>query len=145
MSFDHIDIGIAKYIEANADISGDALGAEFGISQSAVWRRVRAMEEAGVISRYALDLDAKALGFEVVVYLGVKLALKGRHALADFETAVASIPEVVLVQHVLGVYDYRLRVMARDLADFERILRRRIMTIPGIGQVESNVRLSQEK
>ncbi len=145
MSFDQIDIGIAKLIEQNADISGDALGAQFGISQSAVWRRVRALEAAGVISHYALDLDAKALGFEVVVYLGVKLALKGRHALADFETAIASIPEVVLVQHVLGVYDYRLRVVARDLADFERILRRRVMTIPGIGQVESNVRLGKEK
>ena len=48
------------------------------------------------------------------------------------------------MQHVLGVYDYRLKVVARDLADFERILRRRIMTLPGVGEVESNVLLSAE-
>ncbi len=103
------------------------------------------MEAAGAIKGYALKMDEEALGWAVVVYLGVKLALKGRHALEEFETAVAAIPEVVLVQHVLGVYDYRLRVAAKDLADFERILRRRIMTLPGIGEVESNVRLAEEK
>lgn len=145
MNFDHLDLAIAKALENNANISGEALGAELGLSQSAVWRRVKAMEQAGVIKSYAFDMDARALGLEVVVYLGVKLALKGRHALQDFETAVAAIPEVVLVQHVLGIYDYRLRVVAQDLTDFERILRRRIMTLPGIGQVESNVRLSKER
>ena len=49
-----------------------------------------------------------------------------------------------MVQHVLGVYDYRLKVVARDISDFERILRRRIMTLPGVGNVESNVLLSDE-
>ncbi|MEO1422459.1 MAG: Lrp/AsnC ligand binding domain-containing protein, partial [Pseudomonadota bacterium] len=65
-------------------------------------------------------------------------------SLEDFERAVTAIPEVQLVQHVLGVYDYRLRVVARDLEDFERILRRRIMTLPGVGDVESNVLMSEE-
>jgi DNA-binding Lrp family transcriptional regulator len=49
------------------------------------------------------------------------------------------------VQHVLGLYDYRLRVTARDVADFERILRRRIMTLPGVGAVEANVLLTEER
>ena len=58
---------------------------------------------------------------------------------------VAAIPEVQTVEHVLGLYDYRLRVVARDIADFERILRRRIMTLPGGGEVEANVLLSEER
>ncbi len=132
-------------LEKDATISGQRLGEKLGLSQSAVWRRIKALENAGAIKGYVYDLDAQALGYEVVVYLGVKLALKGRHALEDFETAITAIPEVVLVQHVLGVYDYRLRVVAKDFADFERVLRRRIMVLPGIGQVESNVRLSAEK
>ena len=82
---------------------------------------------------------------EVVVFLGVKLAAKGRASVEAFERAAAAIPEVQLIQYVLGVYDYRLRVVARDLSDFERILRRRIMTLPGVGEVESNVLLKQEK
>ena len=62
----------------------------------------------------------------------------------DFERAVCAIPEVQTVEHILGLYDYRLRVVARDIADFERILRRRIMTLPGVGEVEANVLLSEE-
>jgi DNA-binding Lrp family transcriptional regulator len=75
----------------------------------------------------------------------VKVSARGRGSVEEFERAVTAIPEVQLVQHVLGVYDYRLKVVARDLEDFERILRRRIMTLPGIGEVESNVLLSEEK
>ncbi|MCX8508691.1 MAG: Lrp/AsnC ligand binding domain-containing protein, partial [Rhodobacteraceae bacterium] len=92
-----------------------------------------------------LGADPAALGFGVTVFLGVKLATKGRVSLEDFERAVAAIPEVQTVQHVLGLYDYRLRVAARDLADFERVLRRRIMTLPGVGNVEANVLLSEER
>ena len=73
------------------------------------------------------------------------MVTKGRISIEDFERAVSAIPEVQLVQHVLGVYDYRLKVVARDISDFERILRRRIMTLPGVGNVESNVLLSEEK
>ena len=90
-------------------------------------------------------LDREALGFSVTVFLGVKLATKGRVSLEDFERAVTAIPEVQTVQHILGVYDYRLRVVARDLTDFERVLRRRIMTLPGLGQVDANVLLSEER
>ena len=89
-------------------------------------------------------INSELLGFGVTVFLGVKLATKGRVSLADFERAVTSIPEVQLVQHVLGLYDYRLRVVARDISDFERVLRRRIMTLPGGGNVEANVLLSEE-
>lgn len=81
----------------------------------------------------------------VTVFLGVKLAAKGRVSFEDFERALTAIPEVQVVQHVLGLFDYRVKVRARDIADFERVLRRRIMTLPGLGQVEANVLLSEER
>ena len=114
------------------------------MSQPAAWRRIRRLREAGILGGARLDLDLAALGFGVTVFLGVKLALKGRLGLEDFERAVRAIPEVQTVEHVLGPYDYRLRVVARDLSDFERVLRRRVMTLPGIGTVEANVLLSEE-
>ena len=66
-------------------------------------------------------------------------------SIEDFERAVAAIPEVQTVEHILGLFDYRLRVVARDIADFERVLRRRIMMLPGVGEVEANVLLSEER
>jgi DNA-binding Lrp family transcriptional regulator len=92
-----------------------------------------------------LVLDREGLGFGVTVFLGVKLATKGRVSLDEFERAAGAIPEVQTIEHVLGLYDYRLRVVARDLSDFERVLRRRIMTLPGVGNVEANVLLSEER
>ncbi|MEO0363519.1 MAG: Lrp/AsnC family transcriptional regulator [Pseudomonadota bacterium] len=144
MTPDAVDLSLLRALIADGSLTAKAAGEAAGVSQPVAWRRIRRMEEAGVIRR-RVALDRAKLGYEVTVFMGVKLAAKGRLRADEFERAVAAIPEVQLVQHVLGVYDYRLKVVARDLADFERILRRRIMTLPGVGEVESNVLLSEEK
>jgi DNA-binding Lrp family transcriptional regulator len=142
---DAIDHALLRALQQDANQSAGALGRQVGLSQPATWRRIKRLQETGVITGRRLRLDAEALGFAVTVFLGVKLATKGRVSLEDFERAVSAIPEVQTVEHVLGLYDYRLRVVARDLSDFERVLRRRIMTLPGAGDVEANVLLSEER
>lgn len=145
MMLDDTDRAFLRDLSEDATLSAGALGRRHGLSQPAAWRRVKRLHEVGVIAGRRLDLDREALGFGVTVFLGVKLATKGRVSLEDFERAVTAIPEVQTVSHVLGLYDYRLRVVARDLSDFERVLRRRIMTLPGVGDVEANVLLSEER
>lgn len=145
IDLDDTDRALLWAMSADATQGAGALGRALGLSQPAAWRRIKRLTDAGVIRGQVVDLDLAALGFGVTVFLGVKLAAKGRVSLEEFERAVSAIPEVNLVQHVLGLFDYRLRVTARDLADFERILRRRIMTLPGAGEVEANVLLSEER
>lgn len=145
IEIDDFDRALLRALQRDANQSAGALGREIGMSQPATWRRIRRLQEAGAIKGRRLHLDAEALGFGVTVFLGVKLATKGRVSLDDFERAVSAIPEIQKVEHVLGFYDYRLRVVARDLSDFERVLRRRIMTLPGAGEVEANVLLSEER
>ncbi|WP_425043581.1 Lrp/AsnC family transcriptional regulator [Primorskyibacter sp. S87] len=145
IELDDIDRSILRALQRDAAVSAGALGRRIGLSQPATWRRIRRLEETGVVKGRRLRLNAEALGFGVTVFLGVKLARKGKISLEDFERAVSAIPEVQTVEHVLGLYDYRLRVVARDLPDFERVLRRRIMTLPGAGEVEANVMLSEER
>lgn len=142
---DDMDRRLLGALSRDASRSAAALGEAVGLSQPAAWRRLKRLREAGIIAGQHLALNREALGFGVTVFLGVKLATKGRVSLEDFERAVTAIPEVQLVEHVLGLYDYRLRVVARDLTDFERVLRRRIMTLPGVGDVEANVMLSEER
>ena len=142
---DETDRALVRELSRDASQSAGGLGRVLGLSQPATWRRIRRLQEAGIIKGRRLRLNAEALGFGVTVFLGVKLATKGRVSLEDFELAVSAIPEVQRVEHVLGLYDYRLRVVARDLSDFERVLRRRIMTLPGVGEVEANVLLSEER
>lgn len=145
IDLDDADRALLRALVQDATLSAGELGRRLGLSQPAAWRRIRRMLDAGVLKGRRVVLDREKLGFGVTVFLGVKLGTKGRVSLEDFERAVTAIPEVQLVQHVLGLYDYRLRVVARDLPDFERVLRRRIMTLPGIGQVEANVLLSEER
>ena len=145
IELDEIDFVLMRALAEDATQSAGALGRDVGLSQPATWRRIRRLMDQGVLDGRRLDLDHEALGFGVTVFLGVKLATKGRVSLEDFERAVSAIPEVQTVEHVLGLYDYRLRVVARDLADFERVLRRRVMTLPGVGDVEANVLLSEER
>lgn len=145
IDLDDTDRAMIRAVAADALISAGALGRQLGLSQPAAWRRLKRLREAGVFRGQRLDMDAQALGFTVTVFLGVKLATKGRVSLEDFERAVTAIPEVQTVEHVLGLYDYRLRVIARDIADFERVLRRRIMTLPGVGNIDANVLLSEER
>lgn len=142
---DATDRALLRHLQQDATLKASELGRRIGLSQPATWRRIERLTKAGVIGPRRINLDLEKLGFGVTVFLGVKLGLKGRVSLEDFERAVTAIPEVQTVEHVLGLYDYRLRVVARDLPDFERILRRRIMTLPGVGTVEANVLLSEER
>ena len=142
---DDLDRRLLRELSRDARQTAGALGRKLGLSQPATWRRIRRLEETGVLKGRRLRLNAEALGFGVTVFLGVKLVVKGRVSAEDFERAASAIPEVQVVQHVLGAYDYRLRVVARDIADFERVLRRRIMTLPGAGEVEANVLLTEER
>lgn len=145
IDLDDADRALIRALAQDATQSAGALGRDLGLSQPACWRRIKRLRDAGVFRGMRLDLDREALGFGVTVFLGVKLATKGRVSLQDFERAVTAIPEVQTVEHVLGMYDYRLRVVARDISDFERVLRRRIMTLPGVGNLDANVLLSEER
>ena len=142
---DATDQAILRLLSRDATQSAASIGRSLGLTQPATWRRIKRLTDAGVLAGRRVVLDNAALGFGVTVFLGIRLATKGRTSLEDFERAVTAIPEVQVVQHVLGQFDYRLRITARDISDFERILRRRIMTLPGVGQVEANVMLSEER
>ncbi|SEH64131.1 Lrp/AsnC family transcriptional regulator [Paracoccus alkenifer] len=142
---DATDLAILRLLARDATLGAAEIGREIGLTQPAVWRRIRRLHDSGIIAGRRVLVDHAALGFTVSVFLGIRLAARGRPELESFERAVTAIPEVQTVQHVLGRFDYRLRIIARDIPDFERILRRRIMTLPGVGQVEANVVLSEER
>ena len=144
IALDALDRSIIKLLVKNINFTPSDISRSLNVSQSKLWRRVKKLTELGVLTGKKVLVDNKKLGFDVTVFLGIKLATKRSISLVDFERAVSSIPEVQLVQHVLGLYDYRLKVVAKDISDFERVLRRRIMILPGVGDVEANVLLSEE-
>ena len=100
---DDIDLALLRALSEDATQSAGALGRAFGLSQPATWRRIKRLQDQGILAGRRLDLNKEKLGFGVTVFLGVKLATKGRVSLEDFERAVTAIPEVQRVEHVLGL------------------------------------------
>jgi len=105
IELDDIDRKVLRALAADATLGAGALGGRFNLSQPAMWRRIKRLQDSGAIRGRRLILDHEKLGFGVTVFLGVKLAAKGRVSLEDFERAVSAIPEVQTIEHVLGLYD----------------------------------------
>ncbi len=109
IDLDDADRAILRAYQQDGSLNAKEVGAAIGLSQPAAWRRIKRLEESGVIRGRSIVLDREKLGFDVVVYLGVKLVTKGRVSIEDFERAVCAIPEVQLVQHVL-LKNYKLHM-----------------------------------
>lgn len=111
------------------------------LSESACLRRVRALEEAGVISRYAAVIDERAVGLPLSVFVTVTLSSQAEATLSAFEKAVANVREVAECYLMTGGSDYLLRLVVRDVDDLERVHAQELTRIPGVVRVSSSIAL----
>jgi Lrp/AsnC family leucine-responsive transcriptional regulator len=139
MHMDKYDRAILQALQKDGRISNVQLAARVNLSESACLRRVRALEEDGYIDRYvALVNQARVgLGGNVLVHIG--LHREEESELAAFEAAVRNIPEVMECYLMTGEFDYLLRVVVADMADFERLHKQALTRLPGVARVNSSV------
>ena len=116
-----------------------------GLSPSACHRRVKLMEEAGVIEGYAARLSRQALSLTIEFFVEISLQTQSENALERFEKAVALVPEILECHLMGGQFDYLLRVAAIDAQDYERIHRTRIARLPGLARIQSSLALRTVK
>lgn len=140
---DTIDRRILAELQDDARLANLALADKVGLSPSPCSRRVRLLEEAGVIRRYAALVDPAAVGLPVSVFVSVSLERQVEDALAVFERAVAACPEVMECYLMTGDADYLLRVVAADLESFQRFLLDNLTRIPGVRSIKSSFALKQ--
>ena len=142
-TLDAIDRRILGALQDDARISNVALAERVGLSPTPCLRRVRALEEAGVIRRYAALLDQAAVGLPVSVFISVSLERQVEGALDAFETRVRERPEVMECYLMTGDSDYLLRVVTADLSAYERFLMDHLTRIPGVASIRSSFALTQ--
>ncbi len=142
---DRLDYRILSCLQERGNISMAELSERIGLSLSACHRRVKLLEAEGVISHYAAQLDRRALGLEVQVFIEVKLTSQRREAFAGFEAAIAEIPEVLESHLITGEFDYLMRVAARNTTEYEDLLRNKLSEIPSVMQMRSLLSLSTVK
>lgn len=115
------------------------------LSPTAIARRIRALEEAGVIEGYQARIDRRAMGLEITVLIFISLQNQSEQRLEAFEAAVAAAPSVIGCQLMSGEDDYVLTVLARDLADYERIHKQELSRLPGVTRLRSSFVLREVK
>lgn len=139
MPRDTIDRKLLSVLQRDSRLSIAELGAEVGLSASACHRRVKLLEEGGVISGYGARLDPRRLGYGMEFFVEVALKTQSDKALDAFERAVSTAPEILEGHLMAGGTDYLLRIVARDAADFERIHRDVLAKLPGVARLESHL------
>lgn len=133
-----------KIIQCLADdgrITVNEISEKINLSQTPVTRRLRKLEAAGVIKGYSVLIDEKKLGFKFSVFVQVRLEKQIDNELDQFEKKVKILPEVVDCWLMTGKHDYLLRVVTRDIEDFERFLVGQLTKIGGIASIESSIPL----
>jgi len=145
LQLDGVDRKLLREIQRNSRRSLQELGEAVGLSASACHRRIKEMEDAGLIEAYRATLSAERLGFSMQFFIEVRLASQSEPALEAFENPVQDIPEVLECHLMAGQSDYILRVLCRDHWDFERLHRRLSARLPGVAHIHSNMSIRTVK
>lgn len=138
-TLDAVDAKILDLIQHDAGLSVAEIAERVGLSSSPCWRRIKRLEDSGVIQRRVTILDRDRLGLSFEVYCTVKLALPSKENLESFESAITRLPEVVQCATVTGAADYELRVVTRDMHTFDQFLRDRILSLGLVSNIESRI------
>lgn len=142
---DDIDRRILRYWQADPDLGTAALAEQVGIPQTACWRRLEKMRNAGVIRGVEAVIDWSALGYDVEVSLRITLDKTQPRAFDEFIAAAREVPEITEIQTFLGRVDTRLTVLARDMKHYQEIYRDRILPLPHIADIEALMQVARIK
>ncbi len=140
---DAIDITILSELQRDARIANVTLADRAGLSPSACSRRLDSLEKSGIIRGYHARLSSRALGHPIIVIVYMTLEGQSVAHLTAFEEAVKKCPNVLICYLMSGTSDYILRIAARDLADYERIHKEWLSTMPGVVRMTSSFALRE--
>ena len=144
MQLDRIDKRILDELQRNARISNQDLADKVGLSPSPCLRRVRQLEEAGLVSAYVTRLDASKLGLKLMALVQISMDRHTPDRFEQFEQVIKSLPQVLECILITGQSaDYQLKVLVRDMEEYQAFLLNRITRIPGVSDVHSSFVLRQ--
>ncbi|MGV8856350.1 MAG: Lrp/AsnC family transcriptional regulator [Devosia sp.] len=140
-----IDRKILGALQEDGRMTVQAVAERVGLSASPCLRRIRQMEQAGIITGYSANVDQKAVGLPVSVFISIKLERQRAVELDAFGAAIGRWPEVMECYLMTGQFDFLLRVVCADLEAYEKFLRARLTQIAGVASIESSFSLGQIK
>ncbi len=142
---DEFDRKILRVVQAEPDIAIQQLAQRVGLSHTPCWRRLKKLEERGVIAGRAVLLDPDALGLTITAFAHIRMKSHAEDTLEAFEKSARARPEVVECFSMTGEADFLLRIVMRSIADYEVFLKKTLLHMPGVGSVNSSFALKRVK
>jgi len=144
MEMDRIDRQILNILQADASTSIQETGERVGLSSNACWRRIKRLEEAGIIRKRVALVDPRRVGRGVTVFVTVRTSNHTEEWLQKFANGVSALPEVMEFYRISGDVDYLLKVLVGDIAEYDRFYKKLIRIAP-LFDVSSNFAMEQVK
>ena len=145
ISLDRYDLALLDALQRDGNATNAALGESVHLSASQISRRLQRLADTGLIAGFAALLDPEAIGLGVIAFAHVILEHHGQARSEAFENAVAIMPEVMKCLSVSGDADYLLRIVAPDLQAFSELMMKRVLRLPGVAHIKSNIALQKVK
>lgn len=142
---DKIDRQILSILQKNGRTTNQEIAEQANLSTAACWRRMRVLEEEGVINRYSAILDRRSLGLNFCIFVHVTLSRHKTQNVKQFEQAILKRPEVLECYATTGGEDFILKVVTADIDAYDAFLEKFLFTLPGISQVKSSITLREIK
>ena len=145
VEIDTKDWAILALLQQDASLSVQAIADKVGLSTNPCWRRIKLLEEAGVITQRVALLNAAKLGFTTSVFVAIRTRRHDAEWLSAFDIAIAGIDEIAECHRMAGDIDYMLKLRVRDIADYDRIYQRLIKSIPDLADVTASFSMEEMK
>ena len=142
---DAIDWAILGVLQADASLAVHEVGDRVGLSSNACWRRIKRLEDSGIIARRVALLDAEKLGLATTVFVAIRTQRHDPAWLDLFSAGIAGIAEISECHRMAGDVDYLLKIVVRDIAHYDRIYRKLIAAVPDIADVSSSFSMEKMK
>ncbi|MGN3975356.1 Lrp/AsnC family transcriptional regulator [Tsuneonella sp. SYSU-LHT278] len=145
MELDEIDWAILRELQRDASQPIQAIGERVGLSINPCWRRIRRMEDRGIIARRVALLDPVRVGLPTTVFVAIRTTRHDPEWLRAFADGIASIPEILECHRMAGEVDYLMKIAVRDIAHYDRIYQKLIASVPGLSDVSSTFSMEAMK
>lgn len=142
---DEFDLAILAALQDNARATNVEIADKVNLSPSPCLRRIRLLEEAGIVKGYRADLDRQAVGLELTVFVHFKVIRHNRENADEFQQALVEIPEVVSCYMISGDLDFLAEVVVENLAAYERLLTEKLLVLPQVTDIRSNFAIRNVK
>jgi len=144
-TLDDIDMKILRILQKDASMNINDIAEKVGLSHTPCWRRIRKMQDSGIIKSQNCHVDAEKIGLDVSIFVFVRLDTHSADVLEAFEAATSSVPEIMQCYTMSGEFDYLLRIVVQSVRAYEKTVKGKLLQLPNVGVMNSHFALSEIK